>query len=124
AAQRLTSGLPIDPAQPITPVSVLDSAGEVLAALGGGGAAGGVGVDGASVMPSAPGGLSTTLNIVLLLTVLTLAPAIMVMCTCFVRITVVLALLKQALGAQGLPPSQVITGLSLFMTFLVMAPTF
>lgn len=128
--QRIASGLPVDPRRPITPVSVLDSAGDLLSMLAGGapaapGAPGGEeGAVPSPVMPAAPGGLSTTLNIVLLLTVLTLAPAIMVMCTCFVRIIVVLALLKQALGAQGLPPSQVITGLALFMTFLVMAPTF
>ena len=123
ARQRISSGLPVDPLQPITPVSVLDSAGDLLSVIGGmTGAQPGESAD--PVMPGAPGGLSTTLNVVLLLTVLTLAPAIMIMTTCFVRIIVVLGLLKQALGAQGLPPSQVITGLALFMTFLVMAPTF
>ncbi|MEX0744024.1 MAG: flagellar type III secretion system pore protein FliP [Phycisphaeraceae bacterium] len=69
-------------------------------------------------------GLSSTLSIVLLLSVLSLAPAILVMCTSFTRIVVVLALLRQAMGTQALPPSQVIVGLALFMTFLVMAPTF
>lgn len=69
-------------------------------------------------------GLSATLSIVLLLTVLSLAPALLVLCTSFTRIVVVLALLRQALGTQSLPPSQVIIGLSLFMSFLVMAPTF
>ena len=74
--------------------------------------------------PGAEGGnLSATLSIVLLLTVLSLAPAILVMCTSFTRIVVVLALLRQAIGTQSLPPSQVIVGLSLFMTFMVMAPT-
>ena len=68
-------------------------------------------------------GLSTSLSILLLLTILTLVPAILVMCTSFTRIVVVLALLRQALGTQSLPPSQVIVGLSLFLTFLVMAPT-
>ncbi|MFI4862139.1 MAG: flagellar type III secretion system pore protein FliP [Phycisphaerales bacterium JB063] len=68
-------------------------------------------------------GLSTTLSILLLLTVLTMVPAILVMCTSFTRIIVVLALLRQALGTQQLPPSQVITGLALFLTLLVMAPT-
>mgnify|MGYP002623021117 CR=1 FL=1 len=69
-------------------------------------------------------GLSATLSIIALLTVLTLAPALLVMTTSFTRIIVVLALLRQAIGTQTLPPSQVITGLALFMTFLVMAPTF
>lgn len=69
------------------------------------------------------GNLSASLSIIVLLTVLSLAPAILVMCTSFTRIVVVLALLRQALGTQSLPPSQVIVGLSLFLTFLVMAPT-
>ncbi len=80
--------------------------------------------DAASITPGLKGGLSGAVNILLLMTVLTLVPAIMVMTTCFVRFTIVLGLLKQALGAQSLPPSQVILALSLFMTFLVMAPTF
>lgn len=120
--ERLSSGLAPSASQPINPISVLDSAARLIpgAFSGAAGEPGGSGA-GSEV---GQGGLSTTLNIVLLLTVLSLAPAIMIMCTCFVRIIVVLALLKQALGAQGLPPSQVITGLALFMTFLVMAPTF
>ncbi len=69
-------------------------------------------------------GLSATLSIVILLTVLSLAPAILVMTTSFTRIIVVLALLRQAIGTQTLPPSQVIVGLALFMTLLIMAPTF
>lgn len=67
-------------------------------------------------------GLSSSLQIVLLLTVLSLAPAILLMTTCYVRIIVVLGLLKQALGTGQLPPSQVITSISLFMTVFVMAP--
>jgi len=70
-----------------------------------------------------PEKLSSTLEIMLLLTVLSLAPAILVMTTCFTRIVVVLALLRQAMATQQLPPSQVITGLALFMTLCVMAPT-
>src|SRR5688572_14039534 len=75
--------------------------------------------------PSQSGGkpLSTALNFVLLLTVMTLAPAILMLCTCFTRIVIVLSLLRQALGTQTLPPSQVIVGLSLFVTAVVMAPT-
>ena len=69
------------------------------------------------------GGLSSALNILLLLTVLSLVPALLILCTCFTRIVIVLGLLRQALGTQGLPPSQVIVGLSLFVTFVVMAPT-
>jgi flagellar biosynthetic protein FliP len=77
----------------------------------------------AESVPGVEGGLSASLNIVLLLTVLSLAPALMILCTCFTRMVIVLGLLRQALGTQGLPPSQVIVGLSLFITFAVMAPT-
>jgi flagellar biosynthetic protein FliP len=69
-----------------------------------------------------PKGLSNSLQILLLLTVLSLAPAILLMTTCYVRIIVVFGLLKQALGAQQLPPSQVITSISLFITMFVMTP--
>ncbi|MHC4976354.1 MAG: flagellar type III secretion system pore protein FliP, partial [Planctomycetota bacterium] len=69
------------------------------------------------------GGLVGALNILVLLTVLSLAPAIMVMTTCFVRIIIVLGLLKQAMGTQQLPPAQVTVGLAMLMTFLVMTPT-
>ena len=67
--------------------------------------------------------LAPALQIVVLLTVLSLAPAILVLCTSFTRIVIVLSLLRQAMGTQNLPPNQVLVGLALFMTFLVMAPT-
>jgi flagellar biosynthesis protein FliP len=69
-----------------------------------------------------PKGLSSSLQIMLLLTVLSLAPAILLMTTCYVRVIVVFGLLKQALGAQQLPPSQIITSISLFITIFVMSP--
>ncbi len=71
---------------------------------------------------TSPDGLSSTLQVMLLLTVLSLAPAILLMTTSFVRIVVVLGLLRQALGTQQLPPSQVITSLAIFMTLLIMGP--
>jgi flagellar biosynthetic protein FliP len=67
--------------------------------------------------------LSNSLQILVLLTLLTVAPSILLMMTCFMRMLVVLALLRQALGTQQLPPSQVLVGLALFLTLLVMAPT-
>lgn len=67
--------------------------------------------------------MASSLQILVLLTLLTLAPSILLMMTGFVRILIVLVLLRQALGTQQLPPSQVIIGLALFMTMLVMAPT-
>ena len=112
------------------PIQLLSRSGEALNALTAG-ASGLTGQPGAEGTPgtTTPGadapsdGLSTSLSILLLLTVLTLVPAILVMCTSFTRIVVVLALLRQALGTQSLPPTQVVVGLSLFLTFLVMAPT-
>ena len=69
-----------------------------------------------------PEGLSSALKIMLLLTVVSMAPVVLLMTTCFVRIIVVLGLLRQALGTQQLPPTQVITSLALFMTLLIMTP--
>jgi flagellar biosynthesis protein FliP len=80
------------------------------------------GLSGGPEQWSSPEGLSSAIQVVLLLTVLSLAPAILIMTTCFVRIVVVLSLLRQAIGTQQLPPSQVITALSLFITLLIMTP--
>lgn len=66
---------------------------------------------------------SAAMQIIVVLTVLSLAPAILLMMTSFTRIVIVLSLLRQALGTQQLPPNQVMIGLSMFMTFLVMGPT-
>lgn len=66
---------------------------------------------------------STSLQILLLLTVLSIAPAILVLMTSFTRIIVVLSFVRNALGTQQLPPNQVLIGLALFLTFFVMAPT-
>jgi flagellar biosynthetic protein FliP len=68
-------------------------------------------------------GISGPISILLLLTVITLVPSIILMTTCFMRIIIVLGLLKQAIGAQSIPPPQVITALAMFMTLLVMSPT-
>lgn len=69
-----------------------------------------------------PSDLSATLQIVLLLTVLTLAPSIILMVTSFVRIVVVLGFLRQAIGTQQLPPNQLILSLSLILTFFIISP--
>ena len=71
---------------------------------------------------TSPEGLSSTIQVMLLLAVMSLAPAVLLMTTCFVRIVVVLSLLRQAIGAQQLPPNQVMTSIALFLTLLVMAP--
>lgn len=62
-------------------------------------------------------------QILILLTILTLAPSIVIMTTAFVRIVIVLALTRQAIGTPSLPPNQVIIGLALILTFFVMSPT-
>jgi flagellar biosynthetic protein FliP len=74
---------------------------------------------------AAPGGGETytlTLQVLALMTALTLLPAILLMMTSFTRIVIVLGILRQALGAGQTPPNQVIVGLSLFLTFFVMSP--
>ncbi len=62
-------------------------------------------------------------QVLILLTILTLAPSIIIMTTAFVRIVIVLTLARQAIGTTNLPPSQVIVGLALILTFFVMSPT-
>jgi len=69
-----------------------------------------------------PQELSSTLQVMLLLTVLALAPSLLIMLTSFSRIIIVLGLLRQALGTSQLPPNQVLVGLALFLTAFVMAP--
>ncbi|AGK55363.1 flagellar type III secretion system pore protein FliP [Bacillus sp. 1NLA3E] len=71
-----------------------------------------------------PGSVSNSLRIILLITVLSIAPAILVLMTCFTRIIVVLGFVRNALGTQQIPPNQVLIGLALFMTFFIMGPTF
>ncbi len=71
---------------------------------------------------TSPESLASSLQVLLLLTVLSLAPAILLMTTCYVRIIIVLGLLRQAIGLQSLPPSQVMTSIALFMTLFVMTP--
>lgn len=71
-----------------------------------------------------PEALTTTVQLLLLLTVLSLAPAILVLMTCFTRIVVVLSFVRTSLATQQMPPNQVLIGLALFLTFFVMAPVF
>lgn len=68
--------------------------------------------------------VSVTLQILLLMTVLSLAPSIMIMTTSYLRLIIVFHFLKSALGTQQMPPSQLLAGMALFITFFVMAPTF
>ena len=70
------------------------------------------------------GSLSATLQILLILTVISLAPSILIMLTSFTRIIIVLHFLRTALGTQTTPPNQVMIGLALFLTFFIMSPVF
>ncbi|HEV8635350.1 MAG TPA: flagellar type III secretion system pore protein FliP [Chloroflexota bacterium] len=70
-----------------------------------------------------PQDVASGIQILLLLTVLTLAPSLLIMLTSFTRTIIVLSLLRNAIGVPQLPPNQVLIGLSLFLTFFVMAPT-
>lgn len=68
-------------------------------------------------------GTGRIIQFVMLLTVLSLAPSILIMMTCFVRITIVLSFLRSALGTMQVPPNQVLVSLAMFLTFFIMAPT-
>jgi flagellar biosynthetic protein FliP len=76
-----------------------------------------------ALLPAGDGSIGSTINVLLLLTVLALVPSILVLCTCFTRFVVVLAVLRQALGSPSLPPTQILVGLSLLLSVVVMAPT-
>lgn len=106
-----------DPVEPVTDVAVdgPDTAGVDVIGI----------EDPAEVnvtVTSDDSGLSRSVLIVLLLTIGSVAPAILLLMTCFTRFVIVLSLTRNALGAQALPPTQVLTGLSLILTLFVMAP--
>ena len=71
---------------------------------------------------SEPEGVSGSLQLLALITLISVAPALLLMATCFTRVVIVLAFLRQAIGVQHLPPNQVLVGLALFTTLFVMAP--
>lgn len=73
---------------------------------------------------SDPTNVSTSVKLLILLTVLSLAPGILILMTSFARIVIVLSFTRTALATNQMPPNQVIIGLALFLTFFIMAPTF
>lgn len=81
-------------------------------------------IPGIDLGSSEPDKVSNTMRIIMLITVLSIAPAILVLMTSFTRIIVVFGFVRNALGTQQIPPNQVLIGLSLFMTFFIMGPTF
>lgn len=70
-----------------------------------------------------PRDLAITIQLIFLMTILTLAPAILILMTSFTRLVVVFHFIRAALGTQQIPPNQVLVGLALFLTFFIMAPT-
>ena len=78
-----------------------------------------VGLDGTGQVQD----VDVAIKLLFTLTILTLAPSIVLLMTCFTRIVIVLSFIRSALSLQGAPPNQVIVGLSLFLTFFIMAPT-
>lgn len=68
--------------------------------------------------------VSSTLQVLALLTVLSLAPALMILTTAFTRIVIIFSFLRNAMGTPSIPPNQVVIGLSIFLTFFVMGPTY
>ncbi|MFI7585885.1 flagellar type III secretion system pore protein FliP [Spongisporangium articulatum] len=75
------------------------------------------------VTVSVPGQRSQVLQIILLITVLGVAPAVLLLCTSFTKIIVVLSLTRSALGTTSIPPNQVLVGLALFLSLFIMGPT-
>ncbi|WP_430785909.1 flagellar type III secretion system pore protein FliP [Virgibacillus flavescens] len=73
---------------------------------------------------SDPSSIATSVKLLLLLTVLSLAPSILILMTSFTRIIIVLSFVRTSLATQSMPPNQVLIGLALFLTFFIMAPTF
>jgi flagellar biosynthetic protein FliP len=98
----------------------------LLLLLGSGAALAAPGIPAFTSTPGAGGATDYTFSIeaLLLLTALTFLPAALLMMTAFTRIVIVLSLLRQAMGTMNSPPNQVIVGLSLFLTFFIMAPVF
>jgi flagellar biosynthetic protein FliP len=100
-------------------LTILLSGNSVHAAGGGG-----IGVPAINISMAGgnPSDTVSAVRILIMLTVLSLAPAILIMMTSFTRIVVVLSFLRQALATQNMPPNQLIIGLALFLSFFVMAP--
>lgn len=73
---------------------------------------------------SDPTNIATSVRLLLLLTIFSLAPGILILMTSFTRIIIVLSFVRTSLATQQMPPNQVLIGIALFMTFFIMAPTF
>ena len=87
------------------------------------GPAGPTATDDPSISVSVPGSPSRVVQIIVLITVLGIAPSILLLCTSFTKIVVVLSLTRSALGTMSIPPNQVLVGLALFLSLFIMGPT-
>src|SRR5205085_8537489 len=94
---------PVNPTAPVSPVA--PGAGTVDISVG-------------------DGSPSSSITLILAITVLSVAPSVLLLCTSFTKIIVVLSLVRNALGLQQSPPNQVLTGIALFLTLFVMGPVF
>ena len=83
-----------------------------------------VAIPGINFGTESPQDVTVTLQLLLLLTILSLAPGILIMLTSFTRIIIVLSFVRTGLGTQSMPPNQVLVGLALFLTFFIMSPIF
>ena len=133
AAAPVPPPVPVAPVSPITPVnpdrpstsgstlggSTETGTGTLTADDGGDSADASISLD----LPGVTEKASNSVVILLLLTVLSVAPSLLVLCTSFTRIVIVLSLTRNALGLPTAPPQQVIVGLSVFLTLFVMGPT-
>ncbi|WP_240375323.1 flagellar type III secretion system pore protein FliP [Bacillus piscicola] len=81
-------------------------------------------LDFGNIVSDEPAEVATTLKLIALITILSLAPAILVLMTCFTRIVIVLSFVRMGLATQQMPPNQILISLALFMTFFIMAPVF
>jgi flagellar biosynthetic protein FliP len=100
--------------------------GSACAPTGAGAQEGGIPIPNVSIgvgQSQSPSDVGTGLQILFMLTILTLAPSLLIMVTSFTRTVIVLSLIRNAIGIPQLPPNQVLIGLSLFLSFFVMAPT-
>ncbi|WBH15678.1 flagellar type III secretion system pore protein FliP [Sphingomonas radiodurans] len=107
AMPALAQGAPLPPAAPTVP-GAGDAVDRALGQLGGG--------------QNGSGSLSLSLQVLIIMGLLSILPGILLMMTSFTRIIIVLSILRQALGLQQTPPNQVLVGLSLFLSFFIMAP--
>jgi flagellar biosynthetic protein FliP len=115
-AQATPAAPTVSAPAPVTAPGVGDAVDRALGQLGGPGAA--AATNGAGKAP-----LSLSLQVLIIMGLLTILPGLLLMMTSFTRIIIVLSLLRQALGLQQTPPNQVLIGLSLFLSLFVMAPT-